>query len=142
MLRSTRQPFSGRTWLVAVLLAAVAAGTLVAAEAHAKVWFQTLEGRKLAWGQRVSATILGCPGNDSCRATVQGVTVYLRRGPVRRTGARRRNLHRVATITTSGKVSFRVPRVPPGRYHLVAWVTIGDWDRWMPISGTFRITRR
>jgi len=68
--------------IVGLLFAALVAG-LAAPAADAKVWFGDLQGRELSWGQRVSSTIAGCPGNDSCRATVQGVAVYLRRGPVR-----------------------------------------------------------
>jgi hypothetical protein len=127
--------------IVGLLFAALVAG-LAAPAADAKVWFGDLQGRELSWGQRVSSTIAGCPGNDSCRATVQGVAVYLRRGPVRRTGARRRHLRRLRRISASGTLAFRVPHVVAGRYHLVAWVTIGDWDRWMPVSGTFRVVRK
>jgi len=78
-------------------------------------------------------------GARSVGVTVEGVVVYLRRGPVRRTGARRRNLRRLGRISASGRLTFRVPRVAPGRYHLVSWAAIGDWHRWMPVSGTFRV---
>jgi hypothetical protein len=126
--------------MVGLFLAVMLAG-LAASAAEAKVWFGDLQGRELAWGHRVSSAIAGCPGNDSCRATVEGAVVYLRRGPVRTTGAHRRHLRRLGRISSSGRLSFRVPHVAPGRYHLVTWVTIGDWDRWMPVSGAFRVVR-
>jgi hypothetical protein len=125
-----------------VALAIAAAATAASAPpAGAKVWFNDLGKRDVRWDQRVTSTILGCPGNESCRAHVEGRDVYLRRGAVRRTGAKRRNLRLVARIDSQGTIVFRVPHVPAGRYHLVSWSDVGDWHRWLPVSGTFRIDR-
>jgi hypothetical protein len=112
---------------------------LAAPAAEAKVWFGDLGGRELGWGQRVSSTIAGCPGNDSCRAAVEGVVVYLRRGPVSRPRAYRR---RGGRVSAGGRLTFRVPRVTPARYHLAYWSKIGDRGRWMSASGTFTVRRR
>jgi len=127
--------------LVSAFVVAVMVMAVGAPAADAKVWFADLQGRELPRGQRVSSTIGGCPGNDSCRATVEGLTVYLRRGQVTRAPASRRRLRRLGRINAGGTLAFRVPHVAAGRYHLVAWVTAGDWDRWMPVSGTFRVVR-
>jgi hypothetical protein len=52
---------------------------LTAPAANAKVWFQDMGGRAAHRGATVSTTIMGCPGNESCRASVEGAVVYVRR---------------------------------------------------------------
>ena len=94
-------------------------------------------GRNVA----VRIGIAGCPGNDSCRSAVEGVVVYLRRGPVTRSGARPRALHRMGRVSASGTLTFRVPHLSPGRHHLGEWVTVSGRRRWLPVTGTFRIVR-
>jgi hypothetical protein len=126
--------------VVAFLFAAIVAG-LAAPAAEAKIWFGDMQGRELAWGQRVSSTIAGCPGNDSCRAAVKGVAVALRRGPGRRTAHRGGPPHRLGRVSGSGRLTFLVPHVRVGRYELVARLKIGDRRRWMPASGRFRVIR-
>ena len=119
--------------------AAIALLAVAAPAASAKVHFAELGGRVVVWDQRVSSTILGCPGNASCRAAVEGITVYLRRGPARDSG---RGGTRLGRISASGTITFRVPHLSPGRHHLVARVPSGAQRRWTPVSGTFRIRRR
>ena len=126
--------------VVAFLLAAMVMG-LAAPAAEAKVWFGDMQGRELAWGRRVSSTIAGCPGNDSCRAAVKGVAVALRRSPVRRAPTGRRRQARLGRVSAAGRLTFEVPRVRIGRYRLVARIRIGDRKRWMPASGRFRVIR-
>lgn len=115
---------------------------LLAAPAAGKVWFQEMQGRVVRWDQRVSSTIGGCPGNDSCRAAVQGTPVYLRRGAPRLPPKTATSLRSIGTITADGRIAFRVPRIEPGRYHLVAEARIAKTDRLVVSSGTFRIRRR
>ena len=127
----------------AVATVVVVAALLAAAPtASAKVHFAQLGGRVLQWDQRASSTILGCPGNPSCRDAVQGITVHLRRGPASRGAIVSRGLIRLGPISASGTIAFRVPRVSPGRFHLVARVPAGERRRWSPVSGTFRIRQR
>lgn len=136
---STKGRAGRRLTAMVVAWAAVAAGAAPAADA--KVFFADLQGRMLRWDQRVSSTIGGCPGNESCRAAVQGVTVYLRRGPVTRRAVDRRHVRRLGRISASGRLAFRVPHVTVGRYHLVARVRAGEGRRWLPVSGSFRVAR-
>jgi len=95
---------------------AIAIGVLLltAPAADAKVWFQDMGGRAVHRGATVSTTIMGCPGNESCRAAVEGVAIYVRR--VR--GAP--ELERVGRVSGSGTLRFRVPPVHTGRYRLVS----------------------
>lgn len=126
------------------VLAASAAGAAALAAAPAadgKIFFGDMAGRSLAWGERVSSTIANCPGNDSCRQAVEGVSVYLRRGPRSRSRPDPDALERVARVDANGTIRFRVPRLKPGRYHLLGRIPAGDAKRWFPVSGTFRIRR-
>lgn len=127
-----------RAQCVVVALAALA---VAAPAAEAKVYFAEMDGRVLHWNQRVSSTILGCPGNASCGEIVEGHTVYLRRGPVRSRDFDRHRLRRLGRISASGTLRFRTRRWAAGRYHLVARVPAGARRRWMPVSGYFRIRR-
>lgn len=143
VMTASRNRTRGRdSRLVGALVVAALVAAVGASAADAKVWFNDLGRQELHWDQRVSSTIINCPGNDSCRETVEGETIYLRRGAVRRTGAKRHRLRRLGRISATGTLTFRVPHVSAGRYHLVFWSTVGDWDRWMPVSGTFRVARR
>ncbi|MEA2303297.1 MAG: hypothetical protein QOH43_577 [Solirubrobacteraceae bacterium] len=144
MLTTTRRTRARRRWgrVAGTVVGAAVMGTVAAPAAEAKVWFNDLQGRELRWDQRASSTISNCPGNPSCRAAVEGVAVYLHRGPLARTAATRRDLRSLGRISASGTLTFRVPRVAAGRYHLVAWSTAGDRHRWLPVSGTLRVVRR
>ena len=133
--RRIRRPLSA----AGVALAVVA---IAAPVADAKIWFGDLGGRRLRWDDRVSTTIANCPGNDSCRAAVEGVTVYLGRGRVTRATVDRRRLHRLGRVSANGTLAFAVPHAPAGRYHLVALVPAGDQHRWLPVSESFRVTAR
>ena len=128
--------------LSAAVVAAVALLAGATPPASAKVTFEDMRGRVLHWDQRVSSTILGCPGNDSCRKAVEGVVVYLRRGPASRATTSRRGRHRLGAISPRGTIAFRVPHVSPGRYHLVARLPAGSDPRWARVSATFKIRRR
>jgi hypothetical protein len=144
MVTTTHHTRAERRWgrAAGAVVAAAALGAVAAPAAEAKVWFNDLAGRELRWDQRASSTIANCPGNPSCRAAVEGIVVYLRRGPVSRTAATRRDLRRLGRISASGTLSFRVPHVAAGRYHLVGWATAGDRHRWLPVSGTIRVVGR
>ena len=108
---------------------------LLVPAAVAKVWFQDIEGRELRRGVRITTVITGCPGNPSCSAEVQGVTVLLRRDGDP-------GLRRLARINTDGRLRFRVPHVRLGRYRLMARVRIGDQRRLRAVSGRFLIVER
>ena len=124
-------------------LASLALALLVAAPAaNAKIHFGEMGGRVVHWDQRVSSTIAGCPGNRSCRDVVEGITIYLRRGPVSPARIAARGLTRVGRVSGRGTITFRVPHLSPGRYHLVARVPAGAQRRWSPVSATFRLRRR
>ena len=126
-----------------VAVAALAALAVTAPAAGAKVHFAEMGGRIVRWDQRVSSTILGCPGNASCREAVEGITVHLRRGPAGVRGAiDGRGLTRLGRISARGTLAFRVPHLSPGRFHLVARVPAGAARRWTAVSGTFRIRQR
>ena len=130
------------TRLAAAVVVAAALLAAAAPTANAKVWFAEMGGRVVHWDQRASSTILGCPGNPSCRDAVEGITVYLRRGPTARGAIGRRGLTRLGPVSARGTITFRVPHVAPGRFHLVARVPAGDTRRWVAVSGTFRIRQR
>jgi hypothetical protein len=115
----------------------VAAGLSVAPAATAKIWFSDMSGDTLRWNQPVTTTILNCPDNGSCAKVVRGRYVFLRPGPARRTG-RASSIFTVGRIDGNGRLSFRVPPVPGGEYHLVASEP-GNAKRWLPVSGTFRV---
>lgn len=127
------------TRLAAALVVAAALLAVAAPAASAKVWFAEMGGRVVYWDQRAATTILGCPGNPSCREAVEGITVYLRRGPAR---AAARGGIRLGRISASGTIAFRVPHLAPGRFHLAARLPIGSQRRWSHVSGTFRIRQR
>ena len=112
-----------------------------AASVDAKVFFGDVSGRSFTWDSRFSSTIANCPGNESCRQAVEGTTVYLRRGARTRSKPDFDRLIRAGRISARGTLRFRVPRVRPGRYHLLARVRTDLGARWFPASGTFRIRR-
>jgi hypothetical protein len=127
----------------ATAAAALALLAVAVPAAGAKVYFAEIGGRVLHWDQHASSTILGCPGNPSCRDAVDGLTVYLRRGPLARHDAvAGRHLTRLGKISPRGTLAFRVPHEPTGRYHLVARVPAGATRRWVSVSATFRIRQR
>jgi hypothetical protein len=95
-------------------LVVVAVLLVTAPAADAKVWFQDMGGRAVRRGDAVSTTIMGCPGNESCRAAVEGVVVYVRRLRGAPESAR------AGRISGNGTLRFRVPHVHTGRYRLVA----------------------
>jgi hypothetical protein len=122
--------------LSALLAVSVIAGLALAESASAKVWFADLGGRHLRQGQRVASVIMGCPGNPSCREAVRGARVYLRR--VRKAG----HPVRLARVSPNGRIAFRVPRVAPGRYRLLARIrTYLGW-RTLHASDLFWIRAR
>src|SRR4051794_41199255 len=91
------------------VLIAIAVLLVTAPAAGAKVWFQDIGGRAVRRGDIVSTTIMGCPGNESCRAVVEGVVVYVRR--VR--GAP--ELERVGRVSGGGGGRLPGPPLHPGR---------------------------
>ena len=137
-----RSPIRSSIRLAAAVVVAAALLAAAVPSASAKVHFAKMGGRVLHWDQRAASTILGCPGNPSCQEAVEGIAVYLRRGPAPRgsTGARGRT--RLGRISANGTITFRVPHVSPGRFHLVARLPAGTQRRWAAVSGTFRIRRR
>jgi hypothetical protein len=125
---------------LAATAAALALLAVSAPAAGAKVYFAEMGGRVLHWDQHASSTILGCPGNASCRDVVDGLTVYLRRGPLSPHGTPGGgHITRLGKISPRGTLAFRVPHKPAGRYHLVARVPAGSQRRWVAVSATFRI---
>lgn len=109
--------------------------------AGAKVWFQRMQGREVQRGQRVTTTILGCRGNPSCRAAVEGITVQMRRA-VRTWRSPKARTWRLGRVDRNGRVVFRVPRVAAGRYQLTAYQRIGGHRRLLRVSGSFRVVAR
>lgn len=109
--------------------------------AEAKIYFGDLGGETLEWDERVSSSITNCAGNASCMDHVEGVVVYLRRGPRARSRPDPDTLRRVARVTRNGTIRFRVPHVSRGRYHLLARIPTDTGGRWFPVSGSFRIRR-
>lgn len=138
-MRPHHSHLTGRAGRFATGAAAAVAVVLASAPgAEAKVWFQDMGGRVLRWDHVVSSTILGCPGNESCREAVEGVTVYLRRTA----SPRNPDLLLVGRITGRGMLTFQVPRVGVGRYHLVARVRAGETTQLVKASSSFRVVRR
>jgi hypothetical protein len=115
-----------RASAVAVTLAFV-----LAAPAAAKIWFQDIGGTTVHWDQRVVASISGCAGAPGCGDVVGRHMVYLHA-----VGGHR--LRALARIDDAGRVRFRVPRIAPGRYRLVA----NESGRARQVSSWFRVTRR
>jgi hypothetical protein len=116
-----------RALALAVVLCAV-----LAAPAAAKVWFLDMGGDTVRWGQRVTTTISGCPGNPSCGSVVGGLHVSMRR-----VGGKR--LWSLGRIDSEGRLRFRTPRVAPGRYRLIAEAYNG---RHIQASEPFHVARR
>src|SRR5215218_2142341 len=73
----SRPRCNSRHMRVLVLAAVVCA--VLAAPAAAKVWFLDMRGETVRWGQRVTTTISGCPGNPSCGGVVRELRVWMRR---------------------------------------------------------------
>ena len=120
-----------RTGARSACLAAVAAAALVAVPtASAKIWFQSVRGATFSVGDVVTTEILGCP--NPC--PVRGARIALGRGqtPFARARAATRIL---ASVDRRGRVTFRMPRITPGDYHLVARFR----GRWLAASDTFRV---
>jgi hypothetical protein len=115
-----------RALVLAVVLFAV-----LAAPAAAKVWFLEMRGDTVRWGQRVTTTISGCPGNPSCGNVVRGLRVSMRRV----SGGR---LFSLGTIDGEGRLRFRVPRAAPAQYRLIYEAANG---RRLQASEAFRVTR-
>jgi hypothetical protein len=113
------------------LVLAVVVSAVLAAPAVAKVWFLDMRGDTVRWGQRVTTTISGCPGNPSCGSVVRGLRVSMRR-----VGGGR--LFGVGTIDGEGRLRFRVPHAAPARYRLVYEAADG---RRLQASEAFRVTR-
>jgi hypothetical protein len=95
------------------LLVAVVLSLALAAPAGAKVWFLDMRGQTVRWDQRVTTEIAGCADAPGCGDVVGRHHVWLRR-----VGGRRTLM--LGRIDDSGRLRFRVPRVSPGRYRLVA----------------------
>ena len=125
----------------AALCLALTSVLVLAPGAGAKVWFQGMQGRDVQRGHRVTTTILGCPGNPSCRAAVEGITVQMRRA-VRTWRAPNARTWRVGRVDRNGRLAFRVPRVAAGRYQLIAYQRIGGNRRLLRVSGSFRVVPR
>ena len=113
-----------------VVLAAVLCAVL-AAPATAKVWFLDMGGRTVRWEQRVTTGIAGCAGNPGCGQVVGQRRMWLRRLHGHR-------LWPIGRIDDEGRLRFRVPRVAPGRYRLIAEA---DNGRHIQASEAFRVTR-
>ena len=141
IVTSYHPPWQHRV-LAAVALAVAAVLVAPAAPTAAKVFFQDMQGRVVGWDDRVSSTILGCPGNESCRAAVEGTDIYLRRGARRSPPRTTRGLRGLGRVTENGVIAFRVPRSPAGRYHLIAAAHVGQATGPVLASGTFRIRQR
>jgi hypothetical protein len=116
-----------------VLVLAAVLCAVLAAPAAAKVWFLDMRGETVRWGQRVTTTISGCPGNPSCGGVVRGLRVWMRRVH----GGH--GLWTLGTIDGEGRLRFRVPHAAPGRYRLV--YEDADGRRPLPASAAFRVTR-
>jgi hypothetical protein len=114
----------------ALALAAVLCAVL-AAPAAAKVWFLDMGGQTVRWHQRVTTAIAGCSKSPGC-----GQVVGHRRMWLRRVGGHR--LWTLGRIDDTGRLRFRVPRVAPGRYRLIAEA---DNGRHIQASDAFRVTR-
>jgi hypothetical protein len=68
---------------------------------------------------------------------VQGATVYLQRSP----SARDADLRRVGRVSGRGTLTFQVPHIRTGGYHLVARVRAGGTTRLIRASSSFRVVR-
>jgi hypothetical protein len=116
--------------LRAVLIALILSLAL-AVPATAKIWFQDMGGRTVHWDESVVASISGCADAPGCGDVVGRHLVFLRA-----VGGHR--LRALARIDDSGRVRFRVPRVAPGRYRLIA----KEGGRTLQASSWFRVLRR
>jgi hypothetical protein len=103
--------------------------TALAAPAAAKVWFQDMGGQTVRWGERVKTEIPGCADAPGCGDLVGRHRVWMRRDHGR---------HRwlLARIDEIGRVRFRVPHAPPGRYRLIA----SDGGGLRAVSTWFRVS--
>jgi hypothetical protein len=82
------------------------------------------------WGQRVKTEIAGCAEAPGCGDLVGRHRVWMRRE-----GGRHRWM--LARIDDTGRLRFRVPHAPPGRYQLFARVqgTVLDASTWFRVTG-------
>ena len=115
-----------RALALAVVLCAV-----LAAPAAAKVWFLDMGGQTVRWDQRMTTAIAGCSANPGCGQLVGHRRVWLRR-------VKGHRLTSLGRIDDTGRLRFRVPRVGPGRYRLIAEA---DNGRHIQASESFRVTR-
>jgi hypothetical protein len=97
---------------VRALVLTVVLWAALAAPASAKVWFQKMGGQTVRWGQHVKTEIAGCADAPGCGDVVGRHRVWMRRV---------RGHHRwlLARIDDSGRLRFRVPHAPRGRYRLI-----------------------
>jgi hypothetical protein len=84
---------------------------------------------------------LGCPGNNACERTVKGIAVFLVKGGLAAGPGQVQSVPRrlLGRINKHGRLSFRLPDVPPGPHRLVARVHWGEGPELLVISGAFRV---
>jgi hypothetical protein len=126
-----------RTIALAASLAAAAALAATPIAAEAKVWLD-VGGRSVRWGDRVSTRVPGCHGSD-CGVGLGGIAVYVAPGRPG-TGAPKAP-PRVGRLTPAGRLTFQVPRLAPGRYHLETRMTFDGRRQWVPASEAFVVRR-
>jgi hypothetical protein len=113
----------------AFILAAVILAVL-AAPAGAKVWFQDMGRRTVHWDQHVTTAIAGCADAPGCGDVVGRHPVWMRR-------VHGHGRWLLARIDDSGRLRFRVPHAPRGRYRLIVREggAVRAASTWFRVSG-------
>jgi hypothetical protein len=125
-----------RTWPVLLVLTSLLAA---APAATAKAWFPSLGGQTLVQGQRVVATVPGCPGNATCISALRGRLVALAPARVAATRVCASPLKPLVRLSPTGVLRLRVPGVTPGAYRLVVRILPGRACGFALASPVFRI---
>ena len=112
------------------LVLTVVIWAVLAAPAAAKVWFQDMGRRTVRWDQRVTTVIANCADAPGCGDIVGRHRVWMRHV---------RGHHRwvLARIDDSGRLRFRVPHAPAGRYRLIVREggAVHAASTWFRVSG-------
>jgi len=127
--------------LVSTALAAAFA-LFAASAASAKIYLRGLDGRTVHGGQVVHVYVHACEGNPTCERMMKGMRIYIT-PDVRRVwgkGVDPRPRWSVGKLDKGG-LTFRVPRIPKGRYQLIAWATppLFDVAHFVPATNRFTV---
>lgn len=110
--------------------------------ASAKIYLRGLDGRVVRGGQVVRVFVPGCEWNATCEQAMKGVRVYITPlvHTIWGTAVEPKPRWSVGTLDGKGRLAFRVPALPQGRYRLVAYATSGfEKPQFVPATNGFTV---